>query len=361
MAPDELRASFVPAQMCHLPSIVDVRRRSISGREPDWDVERYLQWRYDFEGRPDSRGRLMVVAWKDKVLGMIGTEIIRLVRRTETLHALSLMDIMVDPELDGAGLGAWLNMAIFAENPVVIEIGANPNSLGLITRLYHRLPNRKEYIAPLALKKHLAKRVHPNAWASVLAAPIDAALKLWRAITPYRIPSSWSLRDLTRFGPAVEALFDRRWAVNEIMYERSSQYLNWRLFENPRAKYSVLAAFEASDMVAYIAYQVGHRSDGMKVVRLVDWLIDKRYGFKGLSLLVQEIIRRALADGADLISMTPLHARTERSLWRLGFVSRPASEFTTLGVHCSEPVVWPSLLDGSAWYLTEANTDLDGI
>lgn len=352
----------MPAQVRHLPSIIDVRRRSIGGREPDWDVERYLRWRYDFEGRPDSHGRLMIVVRRDKVLGMIGAEIVRLARRTETLDALSLMDIMVDPELDGAaGLGAWLNMAIFAENPVVFEIGANQNSLGLITHLYHRLPNRKEYVAPLALKKYLSKRMRPNAWASVLAAPIDATLKLWRAMATHRIPSSWSLRDLTWFDPSVEALFARRWATDEIMYERSSQYLNWRLFENPRAKYSVLAAFEASDMVAYIAYQVGHRSDGMKVIRLVDWLIDTRYGFRGLSRLMQEIIRRALADGIDLVSVTTLHARTERSLWRLGFVSRPTSEFATVGVRCSKPVVWSSLLDGSAWYLTEVNTDLDGV
>jgi hypothetical protein len=358
MTPDELRASFQPARLHHLPSITALRRRVI-GSQANRDDARYLQWRYDFEGRADGHGCLMVVARGDQVLGMIGAESVRLSRGQERLEALSLMDIMVDPQLDGSGLGVWLNIAIFAEHPVVFEIGANPNSLGLITRLFHRLPNRKQYIAPLTMRRYLEKRLRSRAAASVLAIPADGALKLWRAITLRRIPSSWSLRDLTRFDAAVESLFMRRWAADEIMFERSSHYLNWRLFENPQSHYSVIGAFEGEEMLAYIAYQVDDSAGDVKVVRLVDWLMDGRYGFDGFSLLTQEIVRRALRERADLISVSPLHARIEGSLWRLGFVTMPGNEFATVGVRCAEPLPWPELLDGSAWCLTDANTDFD--
>lgn len=359
MAPDELRASFQPARSPHLPSIIGMRSQ---GSPVPWDDARYLRWRYNFEEQPDSRGRLMVVARGDKVLGMIGAEKVRLIRGDETLDALSMMDIMVDPEVDGAGLGVWLNMAIFAENPVVFEMGANPNSIGLINRLFHRLPNRKQYTAPLSFRRYLAKRSRSKlrkAIMPVLAAPADVTLQLWRAIAFRPVPPSWSLRDLMQFDDSVDYLFARRWASTEITFERSSRYLNWRLFENPRAKYSVLAAFEAGDMVAYAAYHLSNDAGGMRIVRLVDWLIDARHGFTGFSLLAQEIIRRALAERVDLVSISPLHARIESSLWRLGFVTRPSSEFATVGVRCAEPVPWPDLLDGSAWCLTEANSDPD--
>ena len=361
MTPEELRASFQPAQLRHLPSITDMRRRVI-GSHLTWDDARYLRWRYDLEGRPDSRGCLMVVARGDKVLGMIGAEKVRLIRGDEALDALSTMDILVDPEVDGAGLGVWVNMAVFAENPVVFEMGANPNSIGLITRLFHRLPNRKQYTAPLRFRRYLVKRWRSRIGrlaAPVLAAPADVAFKAWRAIAFRPVPSSWSLRDLTWFDDSVDRLFARRWGSDDITFERSSRYLNWRLFENPRAKYSVLAAFEAGDMAAYVAYQLCNDASGMKIVRLVDWLIDARHGFAGFSLLAQEIIRRALAERADLVSVSPLHARIERSLWRLGFVTRPSNKFATVGVRCTEPVPWPGLLDGSAWCLTEANSDPD--
>ena len=360
LTPDELRASFQPARLCHLPGITDMRRRVI-GSHLTWDDARYLRWRYDFEGHPDSHGCLMVVAYEDRVLGMIGAENVRLTCGDETLDALSLMDIMVDPDLDGAGLGVWLNMAIFARNPVVLETGANRNSIGLITRLFHRLPNRKQYIVPLTLRRYLTKRLRSRVAALALAVPADVALKLWRAIAFRRIPPSWSLRDLMQFDDSVERLFTRRWTSAEITFERSSRYLNWRLFENPRAKYSVLAAFEASDMIAYAAYQIHNDAGGMKIVRIVDWLVDTRHGFAGFGLLAQEIIRRALAEKADLVSLSLLHARSERSLWRFGFFTGPSSEFTTVGVHCAEPAPWRALYDGSAWFLTKANTDLDSI
>jgi hypothetical protein len=358
ITPDELTESFQPARSRHLAGITELRRQII-GSHPARDDARYLQWRYDFEGRPDSRGRLMVVARGDKVLGMIGAENVRLVRGDDRIDALSLMDIMVDPEVDGSGLGVWLNLAIFDENPVVFEIGANPNSIGLVTRLFHRLPNRKQYVTPLTMRRYLEKRLRSGAAALALATTADATLKLWRALTFRRIPASWSLREVTRFDDTVEGLFARRWAATEITFERSSQYLNWRLFENPQAKYLVLGAFEANDMVGYIAYQIDDDAGDVKVVRLVDWLVDARYGFRGFKLLAQEVIRRALVERADLISINPLHARIERSLWRLGFVPLPGNEFATVGVRCAEPIPWPALLDGAAWCLSDANTDFD--
>ncbi|MBK1646333.1 hypothetical protein CKO25_17095 [Thiocapsa imhoffii] len=358
MTPEVLRASFQPARLHHLASITALRHQVIGSHQPRDDAG-YLQWRYDFEGRGDGHGNLMVVARGDQVLGMIGTESVRLAKGQETLDALSLMDIMVDPQLDGTGLGVWLNLAIFASHPVVFEIGANPNSLGLITRLFHRLPNRKQYVTPLSMRRYLAKRLRSPAVAAALAVPTDALLNLWRTATFRKRPASWSLRELTHFDTAVEHLFDRRWAAQEITFQRTRDYLNWRLFENPRARYSVLGAFEGENMVGYMAYQIDGSGGDVKVVRLVDWLVDDRWGFDGFRLLVQEIVRHGLAVRADLVNLSPLHARIEHSLWRLGFVTLPSNEFATVGVRCADPIPWPALLDGAAWCLTDANTDFD--
>ncbi|WP_139052783.1 hypothetical protein [Thiocapsa marina] len=358
MTPDELQASFQPAGLAHLASIIQLRRRFI-GKSPNRDDERYLRWRYDLEGRSEDKGRLMIVVRADRVLGMIGTEKLRLAHGKETLDALSLMDILVDPELDGVGLGVWLSMAIFTNTPVAVAIGSNQNSIGLINRLFHRLPNRTQYAAPLTIGHYLSKRLQSKLAMSALAIPTDFALKLWRAVTFRRIPPSWSLRDLARFDDSVESLFERRWGFSEETVVRSSQYLNWRLFEAPDVKYSVIAAFEAGDMIAYIAYYIEDGRRETKTMRLIDWLVDARYGFDGFSLLVQELMRRALRERVDVVSMTFLHERLERSLWRLGFASRPGSEFATVGIRCAEPARFTDLLDGSCWNLTDANTDFD--
>lgn len=358
MTPDELRASFQPAQLRHLPSILYMRSQ---GNPLPWDDQRYLQWRYDFVGKPDSRGRLMISAQGDTVLGMVGIEKVRLFHDKKILDAVLVMDIMVDPSLYSTGLGAWLNMAIFDQYPVVFEIGANPNSIGLISRLFHLLPNCKYYVAPIRFDQYLAKRLRIPFLASLLAVPANFGFQLWRTMVSHQIPSSWSLRDLTQFDDTVDRLFTRRWNGDSITVERSSSYLNWRLFASPRARYSVLAAFEGSEMVGYIAYQRYNQSDGLKSFRLVDWLLDGRYGFFVFNVLVQEIARCAHAEKIDRINLSPLHNTLEQSLWRLGFLSRPGNKYATVGVRCSEPIPWPSLYDGLAWYITEANSDIDGI
>ena len=59
------------------------------------------------------------------------------------------------------------------------------------------------------------------------------------------------------------------------MFVRSSGWLNWRLFRNPRAQYKVFGAWENGDLVCYAAYQSTLRPDGLRTVSLVDWLVDR--------------------------------------------------------------------------------------
>lgn len=356
---DELHAGFRAGTIADLPGVLELRSRVI-GDNLSWDDSRYLQWRYNFAGDPNGRGECLVVASGGKVHGMIGAEKIRLVVDGESIDALSLMDIMVQPELDGSGLGIWLNMAVFERHPIVIEIGANPNSLGLINRLFHRLPDRKVYVAPLSFSRFLANRLHVPPVADLLALPANGAAMLWRAVSHRRRPRRWYFHDINRFDSAVERLFARRWAPEEVTFMRSAGYLNWRLFRNPRATYKVFGAWENGDLVSYAAYQSSLRRDGLRSVSLVDWLVDERYGLAGFKALVRETVQRAWREKADIVTVTPLHARSEKSLLSLGFLGQ-SSEYNTVGVRCADPARWPRLYDGTAWFLTEAHTDRDGI
>jgi hypothetical protein len=359
LTPQQLHESFRPARMGDLEGVVALRRRVI-GSNLSWDDSRYLRWRYDFEGRPDGRGDCLAVVAGGQVHGMIGAERIVLARGDERIDALSLMDIMVKPELDGSGLGIWLNMAVFERHPVVIEIGANPNSLGLINRLFHRLPDRKVYVLPLSFSRFLANRVHIPAVANLVALPANAAAALWRGLSYRRKPRRWYWHDISGFGPAVDRLFAERWAPEEVTIVRNPAYLNWRLFRNPRASYKVFGAWENGELVCYAAYQSTLRPDGLRSVGLVDWLVDRRFGLDGFKALVRETVDRAWRERADIVTVTPLHARSEKSLLSLGFLGQ-SSEYNTVGVRCANAALAQRLHDGSAWFLTEAHTDRDGI
>jgi hypothetical protein len=359
LRPQELHDGFRPATMADLPGVLDLRRRVIED-SLHWDDSRYMQWRYDFQGRADGHGSCLVVAHEGRVLGMIGAERISLACGTDTLDALSLMDIMVQPELDGSGLGIWLNMAVFERHPVVIEIGANPNSLGLINRLFHRLPDRRVYVSPLSFSRFLANRLRIEPLAEAVALPANAAAMLWRQVSSRPRPRRWYYHDITRFDAQVERLFACRWAPEEVTVVRNSRYLNWRLFQNPRASYKIFGAWENGELMGYVAYQSSLRADGLRTVGLVDWLVHQRYGLDGFKALVRQLLDRAWKEHADIVTVTPLHARSERSLLSLGFLGQ-SSEYNTVGVRCADPALQARLYDGAAWFLTEAHTDRDGI
>lgn len=79
-----------------------------------------------------------------------------------------IMDVLVHNAFEGTGLGVWFNMAVFERCPLIFEVGANANSLGVIDRLYQRLLNRTCYAYPLHVGQYV-RAPNPHS--------VDAALR----------------------------------------------------------------------------------------------------------------------------------------------------------------------------------------
>jgi hypothetical protein len=358
LTPDQLTGAFRVATLDDLPQVLDLRRR-VLGKALTWDDSAYLRWRYGFAGDGKDRGAYFVVVHEGRLLGMVGSERLSLWCDGERLTVPSLMDIMIEPTLDGTGLGVWLNLMLFDRFPIAIEIGANPNSLGLISRLYHRLPNRKQYIAPLHWRRVLGRRMKSRLLAATTL-PLDVLYKGWRAVRLRGLFKTWTHRPIERFDATVDELFLNRIAPREIIIERDHAYLNWRLFGNPRVRYTVVGVYEGERLIGYWAAHLRQLPDGVRSVELVDWLIEENAGISGLGRLLEHAVRWAESERADYVSVTLLHSMSERLLGKLGFLRR-SHEFNTVGVHCVDIERWPMFHQAASWYLTECNTDTDGI
>lgn len=358
LTPERLVAAFREATLDDLPQICDLRRR-VLGKSLTWDDSAYLQWRYQFGAPGQGRGPCFVVVDEGRLLGMVGSERLSLWCDGEHLDVPSLMDIMIEPSLDGTGLGVWLNLMLFDRYPLAIEIGANPNSLGLISRLYHRLPNRKQYVAPLHWRRVLGRRMKSRVLAATTL-PLDVLYKGWRALRLRGLLKQWTHRPIERFDASADELFLNRLAPREIAIERSSEYLNWRLFGNPRVRYTVMGVYEGERLIGYWAAHLRKLPNGVRSVDLVDWLIEEGAGISGLGRLLEHAVRWAESEQADYVSVTVLHPVSERILGKLGFLRR-SHEYNTVGVHCADKERWPLMLQSTRWYLTECNTDTDGI
>lgn len=357
MEPDELRASFVAATREHLPQILAIRRK-ILGDRLAWDDDRYLTWRYDFDGVTDPRGKCFVVVRRGEVLGLVGAEHVRLTYGATRLPSLLIMDIAVEPAIDGSGLGIWMDLALFDLHPVVLAIGANPNSIRLVEKLFSALPPRKHFVTPVRFTRFFQKRTGRAHVSALLALPVDFAVRSWRKLARLR-DRGLELRAISRFDDSVEDLFARRIAPAEVTFERTAATLNWRLFGNPRTSYEVTGAYDGATLVGYIAWHPTIRRDALREVGIVDWIVDAAHP-AAFEVLVLDVLKRAARADVDLVHATPLLARVEPSLRRLGFRAAKRA-YNVVGIRVAEPERWPRLLDGGAWYLNEANTDRDGL
>jgi hypothetical protein len=355
IATDVLRDSFRLATHDDLRSILALRRAAF-GSSITWDDERYLRWRYALDGG-DAFGQMFIVKLGDRVAGVIGAECIRLVHGSKSENSMSLMDVLVDPSLEDAGLGVWLNMAVFERCAVIFEIGANQNSLGTIDRLYHRLPNRTCYSYPLKLSSYLERRLRAHWLASAVALPLNAALQLARVVAFPSSSGRWQFRNVQRFDAAVESVFNTR-ANAAICVERSARWLNWRLFDNPRSTCEVIGAYDGDRLEGYIAFH--RRSAGGKphTIEIVDWLVVRQHGSNLVRRLVSEVVRRAVASKAEFVRATMLAEPEGRILRKLGFIQQ-SNEYLTAAVRVQDKSAYAHLFDGSGWFLTDANTDTD--
>ena len=360
LTPETLEASFVPATFDDLPQVVEMRRQVI-GPAMVWDDAPYLGWRYHFGSQDRGRGEFWVVKLGNTILGMVGSERISVKYRGHTVDGLTVMDIAVRPVLEGVGLGVWMAMRLGEQFGCVLAIGSNANSRRLVSNVFVRLPDRRVLSHILEFEAILVRQLgHRARWLTKLTSGVARqGMEFWRWSVKLTLKRSVRIEPLLRFDPSVNDLISRSQARGEISVGRNDQFLNWRLFDNPRSKYSVWAAFNGESMVGYIALRTSHREDGDTSLVIADILVPA--GDEGqavVKVLLCRAFDQAKALGCDRIAVVASHRDTERALTKLGFL-RHRLDIKTLSVLCRDALLNEAISKGSPWHITAANTDQD--
>ena len=359
LSASQLLQAFVPATAEHLGGVVALRH-ALFGADIHWDDAAYLTWRYRFGSQTQGRGECWVLVLAGQVAGMVGTEEIELQRGEERIPAWSTMDIAIDQRFEGSGLGSWMNLRLCAEAGCALTIGSNAKSRNMITRMFQRLPDRRSYVLPIRFQRVVRKRLGSWAGARVLTPVIETLAALYRVAALPAAGGHVELRPMTHFGSdAAELLL---WAHDpeEWQVARSIEFLNWRLFGNPRVSYNVVGAYVFGTLVGYLATMQRKDPSGATHVMLVDWSIDRTRYAGAFRALCADAIRTALHNGAELVGLTAYHARSERLLKTMGFVPR-FDPYETIAVHSTDAARLQRLLTPAQWFITEINTDRDSL
>jgi len=356
LTPEALASAFRPADPSDLHELLALRRAVVPGMW--WDDEAFVRWRYF--GRRDPAGRVpyWVFAHDGTVAGACGLEPVTLVVDGDPVPAVRTMDIMVRPDLDGLGLGAFMNLRLFQEFPIGIVTGSNDRSHRMLVRLFRHSADLVVWKTAITSRDLVHERLPMAHLAHVVSAAADSLLALFRRrINP---PNGIDVRPISRFDDRVTALSRRCERPGRVLVRRSEDYLNWRFFENPRCDYIVHGAFAGERLVAYVAsrFNLAHpnpRREG----EIVDWMDEP--GHRNDSALpalfasaVAELARRearivtCAASGAGHHAAARANGFRLRSAQRIPFFARASVS----GLH-------ERLTAGGGWFLTRADLDVE--
>jgi hypothetical protein len=354
---EELIQSFRVASATDITAISNMRRQ-IFGSGIHNDDKEYLKWRY-FRSS-DLPSTLWVLEYKGAIIAAMGIEPVEIINCGKREPAIRGMDVMVDPEFDNRGLGAWMALVLQERHTCILVCGGNDNSKSMLRKLFHSMPARQYYKLMLRSNGYLKKKaIAPIA--KVIALIINPLLTChhhlkWRQIAPAADVTVYdieSIDELTRFLPEATGL------LGEIKVHRSAEYLSWRYKKNPRANVRIVGAFKKNQLIGYVIYDLS-TIDTIKIGRIVDSDIFSPESIaKNLSALYLHAAKCSQRLGAEQILITLNDNASIEAAKHTGFIVRETD--SELFVYYKDakpddPIYLPDL-----WYQSTSDSDAEGI
>lgn len=351
LSPAQLDGSLRPARMADLDAILAFRRRHI-GATIAWDDAAYIPWRYRLGREGAGFGDLWLLQPHDEPLALLGLEDIVCQLDGTDVAGVRSMDLLARADLQGGGVGVWMNQAAFQRHAFVLAMGANQNSAGIVKRLYQPLTDRETRTHPIDLGPFVRRRTQSPLAAAAAAGMGNlafAALRTWRHLAA---APGLRIEPVRRFDAAVQAAQ----GAGQAVVRREPGYLNRRLLDNPRCTYRAAAAFVGQLCVGYLAWTMRtHGGEGSELL-VADWQASSE---AVLGSLLSNAVVQARRDGCVCARVTLQDDTMRRAARRLGFVRFDSSSSAIAGVHAEDPALL-ARLTAARWSLTDISDDIDG-
>ena len=357
----ELLASFREAGPDDLDAIVALRE-SVGGKQNRWNDAEYLRWRYGLGATRRAYARYRLLVHKGQVIAGIGAEEFTLRSPAGNIAAACPMDILSLPQYRSFGLGPWLNQALFQQYPLVVALGANSNSIGLVSRLYSLLPGRRCLQFPLNLSTYFEKRVRNSLLYALISPLATVAVRTRGAWVTRHFPKHRArIKQLLRFDASLDAALARDARNNEISISRSADYLNWRYCDNPRASYLILQMHgDDGDVISYVIYRKVAPQNAARRVEITDWWLAGSAPPDTLSALIGALLADVHHFWPAYVAATALGESLHSQLRAAGFIER-AGEHNATGFQCAQADLLAAIQSVGSWQLTDLGDDVDGV
>jgi hypothetical protein len=355
---------LVAAVESDLPAI-EAMRREVIGAELTWDDRAYLRWRYRLGGPPARKvadtapgtSHLWLFKRGDEILGCLGAERLTLATPGGRHDALRFLDLMSLPRVKGLGIGAWLNLKLIPQVEVAISVGGSDQSIGMIGRLFHRMPDRHIWALPLRTGPLITARWPQTARLPLVGAAsrvADLALGAKRRIDRRFGGAPLQVEETAAADESVGALGETMARAGFTLASRTAAHWRWRYADNPRARYTQHAVRRGGRTVAaLVSRQSGDLGE------IVDWVWDAdqpQTDAQALLLtLFTTVIDGFARRGATKARVMTYDAVSEAVCRRIGMRERPTRSAYAVR---ARPALEKQLLD-ARWFVTFGDSDGD--
>ena len=359
LSKDDVLRACRPAREDDIPQILALRRR-VNGAMW-WDDPKFVEWRY-FSRKTETCEAFYWVFVKDgEALGGCGIEPVTLVVDGTAMSAVRSFDIMVRPDLDGLGLGAFMNLVLFHHFPVTLVTGSNERSHALLTRMFHHTTNLNFWKTAIRSKTFLERRLGLGPASAAVARAADPLLALWRSRHRVVPPPNVAVREIPAFDVRVADLSKRCEVAGRLIVHRGPDLLNWRFVQNPRCRHRILGAFRGDRLEGYVITRFNRaRPNTRQEAEIVDWLAaPESAGHPSvLPCLIQAGVDGLIHDGAGIVSCAAANVDIDEAMRLTGFHFRQGEQLPFF-VHASDPKVQERLSVGRDWFLTRGDHDVE--
>jgi len=344
---------FLPASFADIDDLLDLRKALFEGKAP-WNDRDYISWRYFSESNENN---IWVFKKGNEILGCIGLEQVNLHINNELGTAHKAMDVLVKPELDGKGLGAWMNLALMEKYPTLFAVGSNEKSHNLVSRLFHPMANRQVWKLPINLNSTFRSKLKIGPLSDIVAFPFNIFLSIKQKFHFSSLSHDFSVKSLEKI-PADVNSFQLR-DNNQIYVHRTREYLNWRFVQNPRRKFIILGFYYKESLVGIsFSWKYYSKANQQNEALIFDWHFTNSDLVRDMQgPLLQETVIYLKKQGVKLIQTFAYGDNSKDLLSKLGFIQ--FNENLTFFTFTKNSKLQKHLYDDKNWFLTEGDSDTD--
>ena len=322
--------------------------------------EELYKWKYEDNPGGEALKWLAVDSGKDnKIAGVVIMMPWRFKIGSYIYNGTQIVDALTDTQYRGQGIytaidkqsvmelgemGHPFSFAFPNEGAISGHRKAGWNELGFSCRWVK--PLKASYILTKIVGDHLISRLVGNL--------IDIGWKLISKKKFYKPSSRYSIKEIKKFDPRFDALWETASGNFQIIAVRDSGYLNWKYLNTPHQKRVIFSIEKEGELGGYVVLEMGEK---FGYVVDIFTLPDPEL----INQLVAHTIRYSRARDALSVTLVAFENNFYAPYFKkFGFHLRPEKSPVMVHVN-SDKIDKNFLLDSQNWFLTIGDCDIENV